>query len=432
MFIRALRAARVRSSGRFSRSRVPRLAATPLRTEKRTCRVARISMAVPQVSESPWAKWASPAEKSPPLAYTGTYMRVPAESCLMSTLPAVSRGGTVRSASAAIAGSAGTASVGSGGSTKPPRSSAACSRAMVASGRRRSGASPMVRAHEGGAWNADAGQVLRGRPAPGDRPPHHERVGELVAQETEPRHLDRVAVADRLDLQDLDLQQVAGLGAVDVDRPGERVDHVQVGRRHGLQSGGRPHLAVERVTRLQDHLLTGVAAHDRRDIRVPAVVPGLRLLAERLRVVDPDLVRGHWGLLRARLERRSRIRGARCCGQRSPRVSDARHRYMTGALGLMMARGRPAVEGRGYDAGCRRRSSVSGSASRSGSSAARGRSASRARSVVSPERLIHTASRPSSAHGAMSWLRLAATWTWRSRSAPVCSKKYRQWPCAGL
>src|SRR6266536_3293705 len=399
MFIRALRAARVRSSGRFSRSRVPRLAATPLRTEKRTCRVARISMAVPQVSESPWAKWASPAEKSPPLAYTGTYMRVPAESCLMSTLPAVSRGGTVRSASAAIAGSAG---------------------------------SPMVRAHEGGAWNADAGQVLRGRPAPGDRPPHHERVGELVAQETEPRHLDRVAVADRLDLQDLDLQQVAGLGAVDVDRPGERVDHVQVGRRHGLQSGGRPHLAVERVTRLQDHLLTGVAAHDRRDIRVPAVVPGLRLLAERLRVVDPDLVRGHWGLLRARLERRSRIRGSRCCGQRSPRVSDARHRYMTGALGLMMARGRPAVEGRGYDAGCRRRSSVSGSASRSGSSAARGRSASRARSVVSPERLIHTASRPSSAHGAMSWLRLAATWTWRSRSAPVCSKKYRQWPCAGL
>jgi hypothetical protein len=113
-------------------------------TEKRTCRVARISMAVPQVSESPWAKWASPAEKSPPLAYTGTYMRVPAESCLMSTLPAVSRGGTVRSASAAIAGSAGTASVGSGGSTKPPRSSAACSRAMVASSRRRSGASPMV------------------------------------------------------------------------------------------------------------------------------------------------------------------------------------------------------------------------------------------------------------------------------------------------
>src|SRR6266545_1741573 len=259
---------------------MPRPAATSLWIEKRTCRVARISMAVPQVSQSPWAKWASPAENSPPSAYTGTNMRVPAESCLMSTLPAVSLGGIVRRASPAIAASAGTASVGSGGSTKPPRSSAACSRAMVASSRPRSGARPIVPMK--------------------------------VAQEAEPRHLDRVAVAVGLDLQDLDLQEVPGLGAVDVDRPGERVHHVQVGRRHRLQRRGGSHLAVEGVTRLQDHLVAGVAAHHRRDVRMPAVVPGLRLLAQRLRVVDPDLVRGQLGA--------------------------------SFALALMMARGRPAVE----------------------------------------------------------------------------------------
>src|SRR6266545_3791057 len=46
---------------------MPRTAAMPLWTAKRTCRVARISMAVPHVSQSPWAKWASPAENSPTL-----------------------------------------------------------------------------------------------------------------------------------------------------------------------------------------------------------------------------------------------------------------------------------------------------------------------------------------------------------------------------
>jgi hypothetical protein len=50
---------------------MPRAAARPLWTANRTWRVARISMAVPQVSQSPWAKWASPAENSPPSAYTG-------------------------------------------------------------------------------------------------------------------------------------------------------------------------------------------------------------------------------------------------------------------------------------------------------------------------------------------------------------------------
>src|SRR6266542_5856693 len=149
------------------------------------------------------------------------YRRVPALSCLMSTFPAVSLGGTVRRASRAMA-PAGTASVGSGGSTKPPRSSAACSRAVVTSSRRRSGASPMV-PHERRAGDAHARQVVGGGPAVGDRPAHHERLGELVAQEAEAGHLHGVAVAVRLDVEDLDLEDVTVLGPVDVDGPGARV-----------------------------------------------------------------------------------------------------------------------------------------------------------------------------------------------------------------
>ena len=60
-------------------------------------------------------------------------MVVPAQSCLMSTLPAVSRGGTVRSASNS-----------SGGSTNPPRSRSSFSRFPIVSINPREGASPIV------------------------------------------------------------------------------------------------------------------------------------------------------------------------------------------------------------------------------------------------------------------------------------------------
>ncbi len=53
-------------------------------------------------------------------------------------------------------------------------------------------------------------------------------------------------------------------------------------------------------------------------------------------------------------------------------------------------------------------------------------------SGCSPSRLIQTIFSPSSRAGATSWKRLAATWTWCSRSAVVSSKKRSQWPCAGL
>ena len=139
-------------------------AASPLRSPNRTRRVERISMAVPQVSQSPCAKCASPAENSAPGAPTGMSSVAPAPSCLMSTFPACSRGGMVRSASAAIRGSAGTADAGDGGSTSPPRSSRACSLAMVAGSSSRPGGSPIV------PMNGEPGMRTPGRPADAAQP----------------------------------------------------------------------------------------------------------------------------------------------------------------------------------------------------------------------------------------------------------------------
>src|SRR5262245_5870416 len=50
----------------------------------------------------------------------------------------------------------------------------------------------------------------------------------------------------------------------------------------------------------------------------------------------------------------------------------------------------------------------------------------------SPSRLIQTFLRPSSRAGAMSWKRLAPTWTCESRWAVVTSKNRSQCPSAGL
>jgi hypothetical protein len=118
-------------------------------------------------------------------------------------------------------------------------------------------------------------------------------VGELVPEEAEARHLGREPIAVGLNLQDLDLEDVAGLGIVDVYRAGQRMDHVEVGRADRLSGGLRAELSVQAVPRLQDNLIARVAAHDRRDVRMPAVMAGLRLLGQRLRPVDPHLVRGH-------------------------------------------------------------------------------------------------------------------------------------------
>ena len=137
------------------------------------------------------------------------------------------------------------------------------------------------------------GQVPGGRPAVGNVPVDLERIRKRVPQEAEPGDLDRVAVAIRLDVDNLHLEQVARLGTFHIHRPGERVHHVQVRRGHNVQARGRAHLPVERVARLQDDLVARLAADHRRDVRMPAVVPCVRLLQQRLVPVDTDLLRCH-------------------------------------------------------------------------------------------------------------------------------------------
>ena len=65
------------------------------------------------------------------------------------------------------------------------------------------------------------------------------------------------------DLQDVDVEQVARLGAIDVDRPGERVDEVEVDVRDVIEGRAGVELPVERVARLEDHLVAGVARRRR-------------------------------------------------------------------------------------------------------------------------------------------------------------------------
>ena len=148
-------------------------------------------------------------------------------------------------------------------------------------------------AHERGAGDADAGQLGSSRPTVGDVPVDLERVRKDVAQEAEPRHLDGIAVAVGFDVKDFHLEHVAGVGASDEHRTGERVHHIQVRRGHRFKGRVRTHLAVECITRLEDDLVPRLAAQHRRDIRVPAVVTRARVLQKSLAPVNSDLTGGH-------------------------------------------------------------------------------------------------------------------------------------------
>jgi len=54
------------------------------------------------------------------------------------------------------------------------------------------------------------------------------RVGELVGQQAEARDVARPAPARRLEGQHGDLERIAGLGAIDEDRTGHRIDERKV------------------------------------------------------------------------------------------------------------------------------------------------------------------------------------------------------------
>ena len=83
-------------------------------------------------------------------------------------------------------------------------------------------------------------------------------------------------------VEELGLEQVPGLRALDEHRPGQRVDRAKVRAGHVLRGRSRMNLAVEGVPRLVDHRLAGLDLQHRLDGLVPAVVPGLRLVGQGL------------------------------------------------------------------------------------------------------------------------------------------------------
>jgi hypothetical protein len=116
-------------------------------------------------------------------------------------------------------------------------------------------------------------------------------VRELVAQEPEPRHLHRVApLVPRvwLDGHDLGLEQIAGLRSLDEDWAGKRVDRPELRRRYLLRRRAGAELDVEGVARLVDHGVARIRFDHGLDRLVPAVVPVLLPLHERLRRIDLD------------------------------------------------------------------------------------------------------------------------------------------------
>jgi hypothetical protein len=121
---------------------------------------------------------------------------------------------------------------------------------------------------------------------------HDERRRHDVAKKTHSRHNDAERGWLRHDVEELGFDHVAGLGALDEDRPGQRMDEtgVDVGQIGGSRT--RTDLPVERVPRFQHHLLALGGLQDRCDIGMVAVVAAVRLGGQRLFPVDADCVHG--------------------------------------------------------------------------------------------------------------------------------------------
>src|SRR5258708_33346521 len=98
------------------------------------------------------------------------------------------------------------------------------------------------------------------------------RVGELVGEQTEARNVARPAPARGLQRQDRDLERIAGLGAVDEDWPGHRVDEGEVELLQGLRRRGLRELPGRSVPGFELHGLAGRDREPRRELVVPAVM----------------------------------------------------------------------------------------------------------------------------------------------------------------
>ncbi len=114
-------------------------------------------------------------------------------------------------------------------------------------------------------------------------------IGEVVAQEPASGAEACPAESLRNDVEVFDLEQVARFCVLDPDRAGQRMAGFLI---LSLEIGGcrlGADLPVARIARLQDQLLPRRNLEDGRDVGVPAVMAGLRLVLETLAAVDPDL-----------------------------------------------------------------------------------------------------------------------------------------------
>src|SRR5918992_2934509 len=127
-------------------------------------------------------------------------------------------------------------------------------------------------AGERGLRDCDAGELRAGGTASLDLPLDQVGVGEEVGEVAEPGDHGGDAEVRRPVREKLDLEEVAGLGALDPDGPGKRVPEPEVKRPGVLVGAVPPELAGEPVLRLEGQLLAGRYRRDGLQLRMPAVV----------------------------------------------------------------------------------------------------------------------------------------------------------------
>src|SRR5438270_9208450 len=117
---------------------------------------------------------------------------------------------------------------------------------------------------------------------------HQKRLGYEITQEAQARDDAREGPWLRRDVQELHLEQVARTGALDEHRARQRVDCTKRDRGKVGNGGMCIQIPIECVSCFEHHRLAFVDFQDWHEIRVPAVMPRVRLLVEMPGAVDRD------------------------------------------------------------------------------------------------------------------------------------------------
>src|ERR1700716_966810 len=147
----------------------------------------------------------------------------------------------------------------------------------------------------------DTRNVARGALLAGEIPNRLVRVGEAVGQEpaavglredpgVPPALTGNVAdfLWHRTEIEDVDDEQVAGLGTLDVDRPGQHVRVGQVDVAHVVGGVVVTDLAVGPLAALDPDRLARADGNSGRDVGMPPVVAGYGLVPHRAGLVDGE------------------------------------------------------------------------------------------------------------------------------------------------